>query len=481
MIDRQALLNATLRKDLASFVRKAFGTLSPGTPFLGNWHLQAIAHRLMLCSEGEVKRLIITQPPRSMKSINSSVAFTAWMLGHDPSLRFICVSYSQDLADELAQQFRTVVNSDWYQELFPHTRFARFALGEFKTTKGGWRIATSIGGTLTGRGADYIIIDDPMKADDAQSAAARKRVIEWYRNTLVTRLNNQHEGRIMVVMQRLHEEDLAGYLMETGEAWDHLNLPVKAIIDEEIPLGNGQFHARKEGDLLHRERETEEVLEGLRSQLGSLNFAAQYQQSPVPLEGNLIKRDWFKRFAHDSLPDGMVVQSWDLASGTSTANDYSACVTAVVHKKQIYVIDVFRGRLPFPDLKRKIISHAQRFGAKTLLIEKAGPGLGMIPELKESSGAGCPTPLGITPTIDKASRLEAASVVIERGDVFLPQNASCEGDFLNELLAFPNGRHDDQADAFSQLINWHTKRNKSSGVSIHGPILIPFAEPYRRY
>ena len=171
-------LAAVLRTDLTAFVEKVFATVSPGDLYLDNWHIEAITHELGRCLDGDNTRLLITQPPRSLKSICSSVALVAWALGHDPARSFICVSYSQDLAGKLAGQFRQVVDSEWYKAVFPKVRLTKHAANECITSAGGGRVATSIGGTLTGCGADVIIIDDPLKAEDAASTTARAAVIE---------------------------------------------------------------------------------------------------------------------------------------------------------------------------------------------------------------------------------------------------------------------------------------------------------------
>jgi len=173
-------LAALLRKDLRYFIQKVFGTVSPGERYMHNWHIDAIVYRLMLVHCGRNRRLLINQPPRSLKSICVSVAYVAWLLGHDPSRRVIVASYSQDFAAELHRQFRMVVNSDWYQTLFPAARWSKETGLDLVTTMGGGRYATSVGGTLTGRGADLIIVDDPLNANEALSEPARKRVIDWY-------------------------------------------------------------------------------------------------------------------------------------------------------------------------------------------------------------------------------------------------------------------------------------------------------------
>ena len=218
----QRLLRAALRQDLGTFTAKVFSTVSPGDDYLHNWHIDAALHALMQIHQGKKRRLIITQPPRSLKSICTSVAFVAWSIGHDPSKRFACTSYSHELAASFARQFRTVVTSDWYRALFPAVRLSKDTETECVTTKGGGQFAVPVGGSFTGRGADVIIIDDPMKADDAQSEKARRAVNDWYATTLMSRLDDKQSGAIILVMQRLHEDDLAGRLLRE-DGWHHLD------------------------------------------------------------------------------------------------------------------------------------------------------------------------------------------------------------------------------------------------------------------
>jgi predicted phage terminase large subunit-like protein len=449
------VLRAILRTDLPFFIRKVFATVSPGETYLHNWHVDAITHQLMRVCSGEVLRLLINQPPRSLKSICVSVAYVAWLLGHDPTRRVIVVSYSGDFAAELHRQFRMVVSSEWYAALFPTLRWARETGLEFVTTQGGSRYATSVGGTLTGRGADLIIVDDPLNANEVQSEPARKRVIDWYGGALVSRLNDKQTGSIVAVMQRLHEDDLAGHLMRQG-GWDHLDMPAIALENEIIELGHGKSHARRSGDVLHPERESWDTLEAIKSEVGSLMFSAQYQQRPVPVEGNLIRRSWFP--AYDNLPVSpsptRIVQSWDVAMMTGDQNDYSVCTTWLTHKNDAYLIHVYRSRLEYPELRRKVISLAAEHCATTILIENVGPGMNLLQDLRAAMPQGMTRPIGIKPEGSKADRMAAQTAKIEAGHVHLPRCAPWLGEFLTELLAFPNGRHDDQVDSVSQFLRW---------------------------
>jgi predicted phage terminase large subunit-like protein len=444
-----------LRAELRFFIRKAFSTISPGDTYLHNWHVDAIAHELMRVHSGKSRRLLINLQPRSLKSICVSVAYVAWLLGHDPTRRIIVASYSGDFAAELHRQFRMVISSQWFAELFPELRFAKETGLELVTTQGGSRFATSVGGTLTGRGADLIIVDDPLNANELHSETARKRVIEWYGGALVQRLNDKETGPIIVLMQRLHEDDLAGHLLQQG-GWNHLNLPTIALEDETFEVGGGRTHFRRSGDILHPERESREALEAIKAEVGSLLFSAQYQQQPVPAEGNLIRRAWFK--AYDDLPvvntEMQIIQSWDVAMMTSDRNDYSACTTWLIHKNDAYLVHVYRGRLEYPDLRRKVIGIAAEHGATTVLIEDAGPGMNLLQDLGANMPRGMTRPIGMKPEGSKVDRMAAQSAKIEAGHVHLPKSAPWLGDFLTELLSFPNGRHDDQVDSVSQFLRW---------------------------
>src|SRR3984893_6434425 len=207
-INERAVVAALLRNELRYFVWKCFQTILPGDRYESNWHIDAIVYQLLQVQAGETTRLLINQPPRSLKSICVSVAYVAWLLGHDPTRRIIVVSYSNELAAELHRQFRMVVEAPWSRALSPAMCPAKDTGTELVTTAGGSRYATSVGGTLTGRGGDLIVIDDPLKAEEAMSETARKRVIDWFTGDLITRPNNKERGAIVVVMQRLHEDDL---------------------------------------------------------------------------------------------------------------------------------------------------------------------------------------------------------------------------------------------------------------------------------
>src|SRR4051794_10683915 len=271
----------------------------------------------------------------------ASIAFPAWFLGHHPSAQLLCVSYAQDLADKLARDCRSIVVSPWYQRVFP-TRLAphRQAVQEFLTTRQGYRLATSNGGVLTGRGADIILIDDPLKPEEALSAAQRKAANDWFDHTLYSRLNDKRHGAIVIIMQRLHEDDLVGHVLGQ-EPWEVIRFPAIAEIEErhEIEtIWGPQAFTRRPGDALHPDREPVEILDRIRGTIGEYNFAGQYQQSPAPLGGGLVKTEWFKRYDEKKRPESFdrIVQSWDTANKATELSDFSVCTTWGVKGKDLF-------------------------------------------------------------------------------------------------------------------------------------------------
>ncbi len=246
----KTLHDLILRDDLDAFLRRCLMTLNPGQPYLPNWHISAIAYQLDRVRRGEINRLIINMPPRHLKSLTVSVAFPAYLLGHEPGHRIFAISYGSELSSKHASDFRSIVEAPWYRRAFPKMRIARSLENEVSTTARGFRKATSVYGTLTGLGGDIFIIDDPQKPVDAQSDAQRNGLNQWVSNTLMSRLDSKERGVVIVVMQRVHLNDLSGYLMELG-GWTVLSLPAIAEQDETIAIGEDEFHRRRAGEALH--------------------------------------------------------------------------------------------------------------------------------------------------------------------------------------------------------------------------------------
>jgi len=456
MLDR-TLLSAILRRDLSSFIERSFTTLDPGTPYLPNWHIDAIAHQLMRVWRGECKRLIINVPPRSAKSICVTIGYTAWVMGHDPRKRIMAISYANELSLKHAADFRSVVTSPWFRGLFPGFKIKTSRKNEIETSQRGSRFAGSVGGSVLGRGADLIVIDDPINGLDAVlSAAERRRVTEFYDATLYSRLNDRINGAIIIVMQRLHQDDLVGHVLEK-EPWEVLSIPAIAMEDTTYRIGDrpNALHHRRAGEVLHPGREPLAWLEVAKRNLGTLNFSAQYQQNPLPAEGNVIKRDWLRYY--DVKPEAFecVIASWDTASTIGETSDWSVGTLWGAIGQEYYLLDVVRGRWESPELRRKMISVAQDQEVDATLIEDTELGRALSQDLRKT---GQLYPLLQRARFDKTARLQAQAARFEAGQVYLPRQADWLASYLAELLGFPAGRNDDQVDSTSQALKYLTAR-----------------------
>ena len=449
----QEHVNAMLRNDFSFFCRGAFKTLLPATTILWNWHLDLIANRLEDAFHGRCRNLIINIPPRYGKSLIASVGFPAFILGHDPSAEVVCVSYGQDLAEHNAINTRRLMTSPMYEEAFD-TRLVsrRSKLSELRTTDGGTRLATSIDGMLTGRGGNFLIIDDPLKPSEAMSQTQREAVNRWYDNTAFTRSNDKENGVKIVIMQRLHEDDLVGHLLRQGN-WELLSLPAIAEADErhEIrTISGSKLIIRREGEALHPGRESLERIQEVREAMGPYVYAAQYQQRPSPEGGGIVKLEWFYRFdlAHPPAFD-RIVQSWDTANKPTELSDYSVCTTWGVKGRNAYLIHVYRNRVDYPSLKAAVISLAQQHQASEVLVEDCASGIQLCQELGgKVYGLRAVKPHGN----NKVMRMHAQTGLIESGRVFLPNSAPWLAVYENELAMFDRGQFDDQVDSTSQAL-----------------------------
>ena len=452
MASHQRTVDALLRQRLSPFSRKCFQTLYPGDTYEHGMHIDCISWHLEECLKGNITRLIITVPPRHLKSTCASIAFPAWALARDPTRKIVCISYSQDLAESLALSTRTVMKSSWYRRLFPNTRLSseKNTAAEMHTTRKGIRLATSVGGTLTGRGGSIIVIDDPIKTQGGMSDAERASVNKWFGETCYSRLDNKKEDVIIIVMQRVHMNDLVGHVTEIDD-WTVIDIPAIPDEDTRYQIGDDEHYDRPAGELLNPARENEETLAQIRAILGSYNFEAQYQQRPMPPEGNLVKRRWFRTYgARPDLSEfEHVVESWDTAGSSKELSSYSVCTTWGVKDWDYYLLNVVRERLEYPDLKRRVVAEARKYQADTVLIEYAGSGRSLIQDLRRRG----PVPLRpVRPEKDKITRLAAQSAKIEGGQVLIPESAPWLEEFLREVLAFPNSRYNDQVDSLSQAL-----------------------------
>jgi predicted phage terminase large subunit-like protein len=457
--DGLAILHEEAREHFLHFQRLMHPIVS-SEAYIHARHTQAIAHALDKVARGETKRLLIAVCPRHFKSYQASVAFPAYLLGRDPGLRIICASYGSDLAESFAMQSREILRSLDYRTLFPETRLASKnpPLQELRTTHNGYRFMTSVGGVLTGKGADVVIIDDPMKAVDLASDVVRDKVGEWFNASLMTRFDKPAEARIIVVMQRLHQDDLIGRL-RGEEGWELLELPGIMPTSRTLDLGFGRSATFAAGDILFPERFDAAVMRQLRHDLGEAGFAAQILQQPTPAGGHLF--DLGKAERYDEPPGRSqfeaTIVSVDCASAAGQANDYTAITSWGVIGRSLYLLDAVRGRWTLPKTLEVIKPILQKADSvkRILLIENGGSGLPLAQMLREDGVRNVWT---WAPKDNKETRADFANLMIEQKIIHLPRTAPWLDTFEAELAAFPHGTNDDYVDSFSQ-IPWNLERN----------------------
>ena len=328
-------------------------------------------------------------------------------------------------------------------------------------------MATSIGGVLTGRGADLIIIDDPLKPDEALSESRRSAVNEWYDHTLLSRLNDKATGCIVIIMQRLHQDDLVGHVL-AQEPWEVLSFPAIAeeheVHEFDDFVGRQRF-VRCAGDPLHPERDSIETLAQIRRTVGEYVFASQYQQSPVSAAGVMVRTKWLRFYDPEELPEepDEIVQSWDTANKAAELSDFSVCTTWAVYEEDYFLLEVYRERLEYPALRRKARELAQRHNADHVVIEDNASGTQPIQDLKDEEVHGAvasEVPAGA----DKVMRLYAQTAMFENGNVRVPRQAPWLQDYVNELTGFPGVKYDDQVDSTTQALHYMRSVNSSMRI-----------------
>lgn len=344
------------------------------------------------------------------------------------------------------------MESEFFKKLFPDCILSRKQNEKFKfaTTQKGYRFATSIGGTLTGEGGDILIIDDPHNPQNISSELIRNKTLDWYNNTFISRLNDKKNGAIIIVMQRLHPEDLCGFLLEKNKNnWFHLNLPAIAEKDEEIVIGKFKKF-RKKGEILFPEREGIKEIEQIKYDMGLYTFNAQYQQKPSIVESCMLKKEWIKTYK-EQLNYENIFLSFDTAIKTGINNDPTVCTVWGIYEKNYYLLDVFREWLEYPKLKKETIKLIEKWKPFATLIEDKASGQSLIQDLKLETNYSI---IPIKVIKDKITRFASITPFFESEKIFLPCEADWIVDFKNELFSFPNSLHDDQVDSTSQFLNW---------------------------
>ncbi|MBK8169664.1 MAG: phage terminase large subunit [Sandaracinaceae bacterium] len=431
------------RRGLLAFVEAAWPLVEP-SPFVPGWHLRLIAEHLERIAKGHERRLVICVPPGAMKSLLSCVFFPAWWWTWNPSAKLIFASYSQSLARRDGERTLALVSSDWYRERWPNVIVDESDSAiDFTTKSGGLRIATSVGGQGTGRHADALIVDDPHKAQDAFSRTALAATREWWASTMSSRLANPATARKVVIGQRLHADDLPGACIDDGD-YQVVRLPMRFEKEE----AHADDPRRVDGELLWPERFPERVVAQLERDMGAMTAAAQLQQRPVPAGGGLFRRDWIRTW-HALPGDGTWLQSWDLSFKGAATSDYVVGQVWLASGGRYYLVDQVRARMSFSatcDAMRMLSAKWPK--ARLKLVEAAANGEAVASALKHS----LPGIVLVRPEGGKESRANAIAPLWEAGNVLISEQMSDSIDFIDELLSFPLGRHDDQVDAMTQAL-----------------------------
>lgn len=457
MTTRKQQAQAALRKNFYLFVLKVLYQLyDDDLTSLEINYLEAMCRAIQDVVEGRTPRLLITIPPRHLKSTCAAVALPAFVLGLFPNWEIMVVSYGDDLLKIHSDQFRQILASAWYKRLFPNVSIRRGQdrADEIVTTRGGRRKAVSLQGSITGRGVDLVIMDDMMKADDIHSDTKREQAKQVYRETIRSRQNDQRNPREIVLQQRLGVDDFAGYLMDT-QTFMHFNLPLVAEDEQSFQLYNGLTYTRGIGDILNPDRMTHQDIEDLRRTVSEQVYQCQYQQNPEVIGSGAVR---FGEIATCDLPPdhklcAPVVQSWDPAFTTNPGSDYSVCTTWGLYDHKWYLLDLLRQKMDFPDLKRRIIAMRNQWSADQVVIELDGSGQNLVRQLMDEGHRKwvIGTKVGVK---NKEDRLIEQSDRLISGDYVLPRQAPWFYELRREFLAFPDGNNDDQVDSISQFVAW---------------------------
>ncbi len=461
-------------ESLAEFAMQAWHVLEPSTELKWGWALEAICDHLEAVSSGEIKRLLMNVPPGSMKSLLTGVLFPAWEWGprNLQGKRYLSTAHKQDLAVRDNLKCRRLIQSAWYQERWPIVITSdQNSKTKFENDKTGFREAMAFT-SMTGSRGDRVILDDPLSVDDANSDAALAAAESTFREALPTRFNND-DSAIIVIMQRLHEKDTSGIIINEGLGYTHLCLPMRYEEGRKCVTSIGFSDPRtKEGELLFPERFSEDTVQSLEKTMGSYATAGQLQQRPAPAGGGILKTDHFQMWPTTrALPDfDLVVQSCDPAYTEKTTNDPTAFQAWGVFthkgKRGALLLDAWAEHLAYPELRSRLVDEWHSIYGKRdhykgrkpdhFIIEAKASGLSLIQDLRSAGIPAVPYNPGNS---DKVSRAHQASPILELDCLYILESSKEPGKpitwarpFLRELEAFPNAEHDDQVDAFTQCV-----------------------------
>lgn len=473
--------SALLSKSLYDYVMEAWQEIEPTAKFIANWHIGCICEHLQAVSAGQIENLLINVPPGCSKSLTVSVFWDTWVWTRRPETRWFYASYDEALSVRDSLKARNLINTAWYQRKWGHV----YQLSgdqnlktRFENSRLGYRLATSVAGHGIGEHPDYIVVDDPHDPEGAESDVQRQAVINWWDQTMSTRGVSRGAKRV-IIMQRLHEEDLSGHVLRGGD-YVHICLPMRYEPKRMVQTPLGWNDPRTvPGELLAPEQFSEDRVRTLETKLGSYGAAGQLQQRPTPDSGGAIKRTWWRYFDAEHPPEDLdrEQQSWDLSFKDLATSDPVVGQRWGRRGAVLYLLDSVRGRMNFPETLSAIRNASFRWkSAVRKLIEAKANGQAVIDTLRHELPGIIPVEV---PAQSKEARVAGVSPVIEAGNVLLPgkrvPDSSVQGwhwepafpwvaDFIEECAAFPLGANDDQVDAMSQAIAdmmpalWSTKR-----------------------
>ena len=464
---------APFQLSLENFVKEAWKILEPVSSLQWNWHHSLICEYLTLIKENQFKEtcgqelegIIFNVPPRTMKSLLITVFFPVWVWTSHPSRRFMFVSYSEKLSTQHSVFRRSVIESPWYQErwggVFSFSKDQNLK-SHYENSKRGAMFSTGMQATATGLGGDVLIFDDPLNPEQAISQAEREAVNLRFDATFRSRINDPAKGVKIVIMQRLHELDLTGHILSREKSrWHHLSLPATAVSDQEwkFPI-SGKTKPQRAGGLLWSARLPQAFLDSQRVGMGSWAFNGQYQQSPAPIEGGIIKRQWVRFYRQMPEKFDFMVQSWDCTFSGGSDNDFVAGQVWARAAGKYYMLP-YRAydRLDFAPTMAAIKScHAKFPQAHAILIEDKANGPAIISELQKE----IPGVIAVNPEGGKLARAQATAPLWESGSIELPDpqvfGLHWMDDYLHNICTFPKAAHDDDVDATSQALIWMRTR-----------------------
>ena len=492
---------------LVEFIKEAWHVIEPGQPYLHGWHVEMIAEHLEAITDGAqfddgtyYNRLLINIPPGMMKSLMTNVFWPAWEWGprNMPHLRYVCASHSMNLATRDSTKMRRLIVSDWYQSLWGDRVVLtgdQNAKTKFENTSTGFREAVAAGG-ITGARGDRVIIDDPLSVEDASSDAVRESRKEWFLEAVPTRLNNPDRSAIIVIMQRLHEEDTSGLIIDKELGYDHIMLPMRFEPNRSMPTLLGVEDRRTEaGELLFPERFPEDVVERDERVMGPYAAAGQLQQNPEPRGGGIIKREWWQPWERSSFPPfDFILASLDTAYtskeendpsamtvwGVWTGGDQTATITRSVNRydeamamvertytqehPKVMLMHAWSERLEFHDLVERVRETVADYGVEQLIIESKAAGHSVAQELRRIYGYDDFGIQLIDPkNADKVARLYSVQHLFSEGYIYTPSRPWADM-VINQVSQFPKGKHDDIVDTVSMAM----KFLRGTGMLVRG-------------